>query len=246
MMRRTIALVACMILCGISVLSHAAEISGAWKIDTRDWFRPLCNLVQVGNKLNGSCVVFRAAGVVTGTVVGPDVRWRWHLGAYAFNAAAVLDFTGTLQPDNSITGVIEQRAFGVSLNRNFTATRQFVTGRAQQPAQGQRPQPSRYMDGTPMPSQEELRRRAMQNPDEAGQTGPKPKEADVQRSFGTAFFVSGDGTALTNAHVVEHCREVRVGVGRQEVTARIIARDGKNDLALLATSPDSSSQCIIE
>ena len=67
-------------------------------------------------------------------------------------------------------------------------------------------------------------------------TGPASKGANLQRSFGTAFFVSKEGTALTNSHVVEQCNEIRVGLGRQESTARILARDEKNDLALLTTS----------
>ena len=48
---------------------------------------------------------------------------------------------------------------------------------------------------------------------------------------GTAFFVSNNGEALTNAHVVEDCRRISVNGG----TAQIVARDGTNDLALLAT-----------
>jgi ankyrin repeat protein len=47
--------------------------------------------------------------------------------------------------------------------------------------------------------------------------------------------VSKDGKALTNAHVVEQCSQVRVVSLGQESRARILARDGINDLALLAT-----------
>jgi uncharacterized protein len=77
---------------------------------------------------------------------------------------------------------------------------------------------------------------ASASPNGGKPTGPSSKEANLQRSFGTAFFVSKEGTALTNSHVVEQCNEIRVGLGQQESPARILARDEKNDLALLTTS----------
>lgn len=56
-------------------------------------------------------------------------------------------------------------------------------------------------------------------------------------STGSGFVVSKQGHVLTNAHVVENCREVRAGA--PVATARattVTARDPRNDLALLATS----------
>jgi hypothetical protein len=90
-------------------------LSGAWKIETRGGPTPLCSLVHVGNKLNGSCDEPLATGTVTGTVVGPTVRWRWQ-------SAAAFDFVGTLGPDNTITGTVERREIGLS--SRFTAKRQ--------------------------------------------------------------------------------------------------------------------------
>ena len=124
MIRRTIALFACMILWGISVPSHAAEISGAWKIATRGGPTPICSFVQVGNNLNGSCIGLQATGTVTGTVVGPTVRWRWRWATYGKNTAAAFDFIGSLQANNTITGTVERREIGLSLN--FTAQRETV------------------------------------------------------------------------------------------------------------------------
>jgi trypsin-like peptidase len=49
-------------------------------------------------------------------------------------------------------------------------------------------------------------------------------------------FVTKDGKALTNAHVVRGCREIGVTMEGQRVAARILATDQKNDLALLATN----------
>jgi len=62
--------------------------------------------------------------------------------------------------------------------------------------------------------------------------GPLPsRKTEPAATSGTAFFVSNKGEALTNAHVVDDCRQISVNGG----TARLVARDGTNDLALLAT-----------
>ena len=102
--------------------AQSAEISGAWKIETRGGPVPLCNFVQLGNDLKGSCVGPIAAGTATGIVDGQTVRWRWQWVTYTGNAAAGFDFLGTLGADNTITGVVERREIGMSLN--FTAKRQ--------------------------------------------------------------------------------------------------------------------------
>jgi uncharacterized protein len=60
----------------------------------------------------------------------------------------------------------------------------------------------------------------------------KSKEREAGATSGTAFFVSKEGEALTNAHVVESCQRISVA-GRD---ALLIASDRKNDLALLATA----------
>jgi hypothetical protein len=46
---------------------------------------------------------------------------------------------------------------------------------------------------------------------------------------------------LTNSHVVERCQQIRLHSGAQDGTARVIARDDKNDLALLATDLQSAN-----
>ena len=62
---------------------------------------------------------------------------------------------------------------------------------------------------------------------------PKPEHA---ASSGTGFFVAADGAVVTNAHVVEDCSTVHV-TSEQGTTAvaRVVARDDRNDLALLRT-----------
>ena len=62
-----------------------------------------------------------------------------------------------------------------------------------------------------------------------------PADAAGRVSSGTGFFVSKRGYLITNFHVVESCRQVGVQVGRAIDTARVVALDPANDLALLAT-----------
>ena len=59
---------------------------------------------------------------------------------------------------------------------------------------------------------------------------PAPSGWEGTTTAGSGFYVSRSGHVLTNAHVVEQCREVRIpptGI------AEIVARDDASDLALL-------------
>ncbi len=62
---------------------------------------------------------------------------------------------------------------------------------------------------------------------------PKPEH---ESSSGTGFFVTADGVVITNAHVVEDCSGIRATTD-QGVTAvaKLVARDVRNDLAVLST-----------
>ena len=61
------------------------------------------------------------------------------------------------------------------------------------------------------------------------------KKPESEASSGTAFFVTPDGKALTNAHVVRGCEDISIVTDGQSRPARVLARDEKNDLALLST-----------
>jgi S1-C subfamily serine protease len=68
-------------------------------------------------------------------------------------------------------------------------------------------------------------------------SAPKGEEASGPTS-GTGFFVSPDGHALTNAHVVEACTNgvMVTAPGHAPTPARLVAQDKTNDLALLKTT----------
>ena len=67
---------------------------------------------------------------------------------------------------------------------------------------------------------------------------PAPADQGSSTTAGSGFYVSRSGHVLTNAHVVEQCREVRISPSG---IAEIVARDYASDLALLksdmATQP---------
>jgi S1-C subfamily serine protease len=65
---------------------------------------------------------------------------------------------------------------------------------------------------------------------------PKPAAPPARTVTGTGFVVSAGGHVVTNAHVVAACARVRLEPGGVE--AAVVAKDARNDLALLqATAP---------
>ena len=63
-----------------------------------------------------------------------------------------------------------------------------------------------------------------------GEALVKEETKPTQHSFGTGFFVSGDGEILTNNHVVAGCRNLTIKEGRP---VQIVSRDPASDLALV-------------
>src|SRR5829696_6032347 len=56
---------------------------------------------------------------------------------------------------------------------------------------------------------------------------------------GSGFVIDRDGTILTNAHVIENARRVRVQFADKQVaTAKIVGHDRSTDLAVLKVDPD--------
>ncbi|MDP6843423.1 MAG: trypsin-like peptidase domain-containing protein, partial [Rhodospirillales bacterium] len=70
-------------------------------------------------------------------------------------------------------------------------------------------------------------------PPPTSKSDPPPKSD----STGSGFFVSKLGHVVTNQHVVDKCKSVTVGDNaNNQVTARVLETDRRNDLALLRIS----------
>jgi serine protease Do len=83
----------------------------------------------------------------------------------------------------------------------------------------------------PPPAKEKSQQAAVTRPDPPPQNSPEP-----QISMGTAFFVTQDGTLVTNAHVVDGCLQVHVKASDGTFSdGRVVARDTANDLAIVKT-----------
>ena len=111
---------------------------------------------------------------------------------------------------------------------------------------------------TPGQIAEGQRLSAQWHPHHPGGDPPEPQEAPSAANgapaheagdvtFGSGFFIAGDGRVLTNAHVVANCTSIRVTASPASALpenpsaagggdARVLGRDVTNDLALLATS----------
>ncbi|MEN3929717.1 serine protease [Microvirga sp. W0021] len=77
---------------------------------------------------------------------------------------------------------------------------------------------------------------------------PKQKEEKTEKasfSSGTGFFVDDKGHLLTNAHVVDSCRNFVVTADQiHDARARLIAKDDRNDLALLKIEEKPSTVAV--
>jgi serine protease Do len=64
--------------------------------------------------------------------------------------------------------------------------------------------------------------------------GPMPRGPQRQRSLGSGFIIDGDGSILTNNHVVENARKIVVRLSdEQEYEAKVVGRDPKTDIAVI-------------
>jgi serine protease Do len=71
--------------------------------------------------------------------------------------------------------------------------------------------------------------------DQFGNGGsPAPRRHETITGEGSGFFISADGYAVTNNHVVDHAKSVQVTADDGSIyTAKVVGTDGKTDLALI-------------
>ncbi|WP_400769366.1 trypsin-like peptidase domain-containing protein [Methylosinus sporium] len=98
------------------------------------------------------------------------------------------------------------------------------------------------MTGAPFPSPPEPNVKTVAKPyappspppASAPTPAPMPPKEEAKFSSGTGFFVSQNGSLVTNAHVVDGCSDAVVKLDDGTIgAARILARDTTNDLAIL-------------
>jgi serine protease Do len=71
--------------------------------------------------------------------------------------------------------------------------------------------------------------------------GPLPRGPQRQRSLGSGFIIDGDGSILTNNHVVENAQKIVVKLSNdQEYEAKVIGRDAKTDMAVIKIDAKTS------
>ena len=102
----------------VAGMAHAADITGAWKIDGSVFFNSIkttCHFKKDGDTVLGTCENDSGLGEFTPvTINGPKVFWSWNPGP------ALLSFDATLTSDAAMKGKITVRGFTGS----FTATKQ--------------------------------------------------------------------------------------------------------------------------
>lgn len=64
---------------------------------------------------------------------------------------------------------------------------------------------------------------------------PETKKNESTSNTGTAFLVNKQGHLLTNAHVVNQCKTIKVYSENTTTLATIVSRDEKNDMAIIKT-----------
>jgi len=65
--------------------------------------------------------------------------------------------------------------------------------------------------------------------------GPAPRGPQRQRSLGSGFLIDGDGSIITNNHVVENASKIVVKLSTDELEyeAKVVGRDPKTDIAII-------------
>jgi serine protease Do len=90
-------------------------------------------------------------------------------------------------------------------------------------------------DDNPMQPRSPMEKFFRQFGDQFGGNGsPAPQRHQTITGEGSGFFISADGYAVTNNHVVDHAKSVQVTADDGKIyTAKVVGTDQKTDLALI-------------
>ncbi len=114
----------------------------------------------------------------------------------------------------------------VSVEVKFSDAAATVEGNSQSPEQQVPPELKNFFDQFP-----QFRNRMP--------PGMDPQQRRGGAALGSGFFISADGYAVTNNHVVQGADEVSVKIqGGVELKAKVIGTDPKTDLALIKVTSD--------
>jgi hypothetical protein len=88
------------------VCSFGADMSGTWTVASSLGSSPTCTFTQTENFISGPCKGANADGTAFGVVDGQSVRWAWQWVATAGHNLGAFDFSGDVDRDSNISGVI--------------------------------------------------------------------------------------------------------------------------------------------
>jgi serine protease Do len=89
-------------------------------------------------------------------------------------------------------------------------------------------------DGIPMQPGSPMEKFFRQFGDQFGNGSAAPRRHETITGEGSGFFISPDGYAVTNNHVVDHAKSVQVTTDDGTIyTAKVVGTDQKTDLALI-------------
>lgn len=174
---------------------------------------------------------FLGGWVAAKALVGQfDDAWARMLVSYDRNSDWSLEECTTGAPlDKCPVGFKKRSSFPEALRKHLIATG--YIGGQETPLPGFRAAPSDAAVTPPAPPSQSER-------------GEQEAQERISAS-GSGYVITPGGDLITNAHVVEGCRNVIVSVKSDRVTARVVARDPVNDLALLASDLKPKSVAVL-
>jgi S1-C subfamily serine protease len=148
---------------------------------------------------------------------------------------AIADFSHALEIDDKAVAAFRERGLVYKKLGDISAALADLTWFTRfEPKDQEVVRAIEEMQGASSPSQVAPEPSRQPEAKRAERENSKPSEGQRSGSSGTGFFVSTDGYVVTNAHVVDGCSNPQLISGlAPPVSARVLAADTANDLALL-------------